>query len=56
MAFYLQVNGIAATAEGTRKRCLDLAERGHQQRPDAIVELMKLDPKTNNVALVERLY
>ena len=27
MAFYLRVNGIAATAEGTRKRCLEHAER-----------------------------
>ena len=56
MAFYLQVNGIAATAEGTRKRCIELAERGHQQRPNTIVELMKLDPKTNDVALIKRLY
>jgi hypothetical protein len=54
--FYLQVNGLAATAQGTKKRCLELAARGHQQRPDAIVELMKLDPKTLTSALVERLY
>ena len=56
MAFYLQVNGIAATAEGTRKRCIELAERGHQQRPDAVVELMKFDPKTNKETLIQRLY
>jgi hypothetical protein len=56
MAFYLQVNGLAATAEGTRKRCMELAERGHQQRPDAVVKLMKYDHKTNTDIFVQHLY
>jgi len=54
--FYLQVNGLAATAEGTKKRCLKLAERGHQQRPDAVVCLMKFDPKTGADTFIERLF
>jgi len=56
MAFYLQVNGLAATAEGTRKRCIELAERGHQQRPDAVVKLMKYDKKTDADIFIKRLY
>lgn len=54
--FFLQVNGIAQTAVMTRKAAIAAAERGHSERPDAIVVLMKLDRKTLRDVEVARLY
>ena len=54
--FYLQVNGLAATGYMTRKAALEAAERGHLDRPDAVVALMKDDRKTGKAVTVARLY
>jgi hypothetical protein len=54
--FYLRVNGIAATALRTKKQCLQMAERGHQGRPDAVVELIRVDPVTDTDTVISRLY
>ena len=54
--FFLQINGIAQTGMMTRKAALAAAERGHADRPDAAVVLMKLDRKTMRDVEVARLY
>ncbi len=54
--FYLRVNGLAATALRNKKQCLQMAERGHQQQPEAIVELIRFDAATNTDTVLERLY
>lgn len=54
--FYLQVNGLTATGYMTRKAAVAAAERGHADRPDASVVLMKDDRKTGNAVLVAQLY
>jgi hypothetical protein len=54
--FFLEVNGIAQTGMMTRKAAIAAAERGHAERPDAIVVLMKFNPITNRDIEVKRLY
>lgn len=54
--FYLRVNGIAATFLRTKKQCLKMAELGHEDRPDAIVELVEFDVVTNIDTVISRLY
>ena len=54
--FYLQVNGIAATMLRTKKQCLEMAEIGHQDRPDATVELVRFDPIAHTDTVIARLY
>lgn len=54
--FYLRVNGLAATAFRTKKQCLQMAERGHQQRPDAIVELIRFNWADQSDTVIARLY
>lgn len=54
--FYLQVNGLAATGYMTRAKALAAAERGHADRPDAAVLLMKDDRKTGKALTVAKLY
>ncbi len=54
--FFLQINGLAQTGMMTRKAALQAAERGHSERPDAVVYLMKLDRKTMRDVEVARLY
>jgi hypothetical protein len=39
--FYLQVNGLAQTGLMSKAAALEAAERGHSDRPDAVVVLMK---------------
>lgn len=54
--FFLQVNGLAATALRLKRDCLKMAAIGHQQHPQAVVKLMKLDAKTHADILVANLY
>jgi hypothetical protein len=54
--FFLQVNGLAQTGMMTRKAALAAAERGHADRPDAVVVLMKLDRKTMRDVEIVRIY
>lgn len=54
--FFLQINGIAQTGMMTRKAAIAVAERGHAQRPDAIVVLMKFNRTTMRDVEVARLY
>jgi hypothetical protein len=54
--YYLRVNGVAATALRNKKQCLQMADRGHQQQPEATVELVHFDPITNTDTVLERLY
>jgi hypothetical protein len=54
--FYLQVNGLAATGYMTRANALAAADRGHADRPDASVILMKDDRKTGKAVTVAKLY
>ncbi len=54
--YFLRVNGIAATANRTKRECIQMAERGHQLRPDAVVELVKFDTRTNTDVETTRLY
>lgn len=54
--FFLQVNGIAQTGMLTRKAAISAAEQGHADRPDAVVVLMKFDPRTNRDVEVKRLF
>jgi hypothetical protein len=54
--FFLEVNGIAQTGMMTRKAAIAAAERGHTERPDAIVVLMKFNPITNRDIEIKRLY
>jgi len=56
MNWYLQVNGIAATGHYTKAKVLKMAAIGHQQRPDAVVDLVKFDPRTNSDVETTRLY
>lgn len=39
--FYLQVNGLAQTGLMSRAAAIEAATRGHADRPDAVVVLMK---------------
>lgn len=55
--FYLQVNGIAQTGLMPRAAAIEAAAKGHADRPDAVVVLMKanrLDSRKDRVAA--RLY
>jgi hypothetical protein len=55
--FYLQVNGLAQTGLTSRAAALEAAKKGHSQRPDAVVVLMKankVDPRKDRE--VARLY
>jgi len=55
--FYLQVNGLAQTGLTSRAAALEAAQKGHSQRPDAVVVLMKAnkaDPRKDRE--VARLY
>jgi hypothetical protein len=54
--FYLRVNGLAATMLRTKKQCLQMAEVGHNDRPDAIVELVRFDPVAHTDTVISRLY
>jgi hypothetical protein len=54
--FYLEVNGLAATGYMSRQKALAAAERGHADRPDAVVFLMKDDRKTGKAVTVQKLY
>ncbi len=54
--FYLRVNGVAATFLRTKAKCLQMAKLGHEDRPDAIVELVHFDVITNTDTVLERLY
>ena len=54
--FYLRVNGVAATLLRTKAKCLQMAEAGHKDRPDAIVELVRFDPITHTDTVITRLY
>ena len=54
--YFLRVNGVAATFLRPKSECLEMAIVGHEQRPDAIVELVKFDVATNSDAVVARLY
>ena len=54
--FYLEVNGIAASRSMSRARAIAQAAVGHQQRPDAVVWLMRDDRATGRSIAVERLY
>ena len=54
--FFLQVNGLAQTGMMTRAAALAAADRGHADRPDAVVVLMKLDRQTMRDVKVTRLY
>lgn len=54
--FFLRVNGVAATAFRTKKQCLEMAERGHKGRPDAVVDLVRFDAATDTDTVIARLY
>jgi hypothetical protein len=54
--FYLRVNGVAATFLRPKAKCLQMAKLGHEDRPDAIVELVEFDVATNADTVVARLY
>ena len=54
--FYLEVNGIAASRSMSRAHAITQAAAGHQQRPDAVVWLMRNDRATGRGIAVERLY
>ena len=54
--FFLQVNGLAQTGMMTRAAALAAADRGHADRPDAVVVLMKLDRQTMRDIKIARLY
>ena len=54
--FFLRVNGVAATFLRPKTECLEMAIVGHEQRPDAIVELVEFDVATNSDTVVARLY
>jgi hypothetical protein len=53
--FFLRVNGLAATSLSTRKVALAKAAAGLATRPDAIVELFKLNPKDHRDVFVARI-
>lgn len=56
MNYFLRVNGIAATGHYTKAKVLKMAAIGHQQRPDAVVDLVKFDTRTNTDVETTRLY
>ena len=50
------VNGVAATFLRTKRECLKMAAFGHEDQPDAIVELVEFDVATNTDTVITRLY
>ncbi len=54
--FFLRVNGVAATFLRPKSECLEMAIVGHEQRPDAIVELVEFDVVNNSDTVITRLY
>jgi hypothetical protein len=54
--YFLRVNGVAATFLRHKSECLEMAIVGHEQRPDAIVELVEFDVVTNSDTVITRLY
>lgn len=54
--FYLRVNGVAATFLRPKSECLEMAIVGHEDRPDAIVELVEYDVWANTDTVIARLY
>lgn len=56
MSYFLRVNGIAATGHHKIGKIMKMAAIGHQQRPDAVVDLVKFSPATNSDVETTRLY
>lgn len=55
--FYLQVNGLAQTGLMSKAAALEAAKQGHQERPDAVVVLMKANrTDSRKDQEVQRLY
>ena len=54
--YYLRVNSIAATGHYKIGKIMKMAAIGHQQRPDAVVDLVKFNPATNSDVETTRLY
>ncbi len=55
--FYLQVNGLAQTGLMSRAAAVEAAARGHADRPDAVVVLMKANRSDSQKdQAVARLY
>ena len=54
--YFLRVNGVAATLLRTKRECLKMAAYGHEQQPDAIVELVQYDVVTGKDNVLDRLY
>ena len=54
--YFLRIDGVAATFLRTKRECLKMAAFGHEDRPDAIVELVEFDVATNTDTVITRLY
>ena len=55
--FYLQVNGIAQTGLLSRAAAVEAAKKGHAERPDAVVVLMKANQyDSRKDREIQRLY
>lgn len=44
--YYIEVNGLAASKDQSGAACQRQAARGVEQRPDAVVYIVQVDPNT----------